>query len=307
MPVAPYNLSGGRAEPYCSLDEVKFSATASVIDFTNLVENGSQTVQDRALHELIVRASSKIDVHCMGVYGTLNATSETENGRIFPNRLGQFVVHPTYKPILEVTSFSVGWTPGSALQDIPLTANNCAIERDQFIITSSTANSSAVGVGLNSVVQGGWGPQQEFCQYTYVNGWANTYTTTSTVAGATAIVVTDATGIYPSQNITIWDGQNDEYVQVASSYVAGSTTVTFSAPLLYNHGIGVNVSTLPAVVKQACIHFVVALVKQRGQGGLVLQEIGEPVSVSGRTESSMADEMAAYDLLDEFQSFWGRI
>jgi len=71
MVIAPYNLSEGPKTPYVTLDEVKFSATASSIDFSNLVENGSQAVQDRALQELIVRASVKADNYCMGPLGTL--------------------------------------------------------------------------------------------------------------------------------------------------------------------------------------------------------------------------------------------
>ena len=305
--IAPYYLSGGRVEPYVTLDEVKFSATASGIDFTNLIENASQTVQDRALKELITRASSKADVYCMGQYGTLCATANTESGRYSANRLGQFVIHPYFSPILELRAFSVGWAPGTNMQAITLSNQNVSIEREQFIVTSQSANGITLGgVGLNSVIQGGWPAYQQFCQWTYVNGWANTFTTTSVVSGVSSIVVTDPTGIYANQNLTIWDGQNDEYVQVASTYVTGSTTVTLVNPLLYNHGIGVNVSALPAVVKQAVIHFVVAMVKQRGQGGLVLQEIGEGVAVTPHTQTSAEDEVLGYDLLEEFKSFWGR-
>jgi len=48
------------------------------------------------------------------------------------------------------------------------------------------------------------------------------------------------------------------------------------------------------------------MIKERGQGGLVLNEIGEPTAVSARTESSVTDEAMAYDLLDDFKQIWGR-
>ena len=63
---------------------------------------------------------------------------------------------------------------------------------------------------------------------------------------------------------------------------------------------------MPAAVKQAVIHFVVAMIKERGQGGLVINEIGEPLAVSSRTQSSMEDEVQGYDLLEPFKVIGGR-
>ena len=303
--IAPFVYSGGMVEPYVSLEEVKFSATASAIDFSNLIENGSQSVQDRALYELIVRASSKADNYTMGVYGSLCATSNTENGRYYMNRSGQIVINPYFTPILEVQNFSVGWGPGDGLQSITLSSSNCSIERTQFLITSQ----STMGLyfGNLGIVGGNMQSGTEvFCQWTYVNGWANTFTNSTSAIGATSITVNNVTGIYPGQNLTIWDGQQDEYVQVSTSWVPGNKTLIFTNPLKYKHGSGVNISALPATIKQAVIHFIVALIKERGQGGLVLNEIGEPSAATGRTVGSMTDEALAYDLLDEFKQIWGR-
>jgi len=303
--VAPFVYSGGMVEPYVSLSEVKFSPTASAIDFTNLIQDASQAVQDRALYELIVRASSKADSYTMGVYGSLCATSNTENGRYYMNRAGQIVINPYFTPILAVQSFSAGWGPGDGLQPITLSTSNCSIERTQFIITSQ----STMGLyfGNLGIVGGNMQSGTEiFCQWTYVNGWANTFTNTTSNAGATSVTVNNVTGIYPGQFLTIWDGQKDEYVQVSTSWAVGNTTLTFTNPLRYAHGSGVNISALPASVKQAVIHFVVALIKERGQGGLVLNEIGEPTAVSSSTESSATDEMQGFKLLDGFKSIWGR-
>ena len=303
--IAPFVYSGGKVEPYVSLEEVKFSPTASAIDFSNLIEDASQSVQDRALSELIVRASSKADSYTMGVYGSLCATSNTENGRYYMNRMGQIVINPYFTPILEVQSFSAGWGPGDGLQNISLTTSNCAIERTQFIITSQ----STMGLyfGNLGIVGGNMQSGTEiFCQWSYVNGWANTFTNTTSAINATSITVNNVVGIYPGQMLTVWDGQQDEFVQVSTTWTPGNTTLTLTSPLKYRHGSGVNVSALPASIKQAVIHFIVAMVKERGQGGLVLNEIGEPTAVSGRTESSMHDEVLAYDLLDEFKQIWGR-
>jgi len=303
--VAPFVYSSGQVEPYVSLAEVKFSPTASAIDFTNLIQDASQAVQDRALSELIVRASSKADNYTMGVYGSLCATSNTENGRYYMNRMGQIVINPYFTPILAVQSFSCGWGPGNGLQNIQLSTSNCAIERTQFIITSQ----STMGLyfGNLGIVGGNMQSGTEiFCQWTYVNGWANTFTNATSNAGATSISVNNVTGIFPGQNLTIWDGQKDEYVQVSPSWVPGNTTLTLTNPLKYAHGSGVNISALPASIKQAVIHFIVAMIKERGQGGLVLNEIGEPTAVSSSQQSSMSDEAQGYDLLDDFKQIWGR-
>ena len=111
--IAPFVLSEGAGTPYVTLDEVKFSPTASSLDFSNLIEGASQAVQDRALHDLIVRASDMADRHVYGALGTLSATLNTENGRYRQNRYGQFIIHPSFWPILELRSFSAGMYPNN--------------------------------------------------------------------------------------------------------------------------------------------------------------------------------------------------
>ena len=305
MATASWILQSGRIEPYVSLDEVKFSATASAIDFSNLVENGSQAVQDRSLAELIVRASAMADLFTMGQYGSLNATINTENGRYRPNRLGQVIINPYFTPILAVTDFQIGWGPGQGMYDVTITNDTCSIEREQFIVTY--ASNIGLSVGPITIAGGNWAPDAElFAEWTYINGWANSFTTSTTMAGSYEITVNDSTGIFPGMNMTIWDGMNDEYVLVDSSFVIGSTTVPLTNPTRFKHGAGVNFSAMPATIKQAVIHFVVGLVKQRGQGGLVLNELGEPSAVTPKAQASAEDMMAAYDLLDQYRIVWAR-
>lgn len=302
---ASYALQGGRVEPYVTVSEVKFSPTCAAIDFTNLIPNASASVQDRALQEIIVAASAKADLYTMGIYGTLNATINTESGKYRPNRMGQIIVNPYFTPIIEVRDFKIGYGPGVGLQDITITNDNCFVEREQFTITYSS--SVGLSVGPLTIAGGNWAPQtQLFCQWTYVNGWANTFTTTTTNAGDTSLQVTDPTGIYAGQSLSLWDGSNDEYVTVASNYDGVSKTIPLTAALSFKHGSGVHLTALPATVKQAVIHFVVALIKQRGQGGLVLNELGEPVPVSTKTLTSMEDEALGYELLNDFRVAWAR-
>lgn len=308
---APYIEQVGRIEPYISLDELKFSATASEIDFTNLVENGSQVAQDRALYELIVRASAKVDNYIYGRLGTLNATSNTQSGRYLLDRAGRFKIHPSFTPVIAITAFSWGTQPGS-LASLALTSANAWPEEESIIILPwNTPGSTTVYTGSDAL---GWltypnTNNEYYVQYTIINGYPNTFTASPSVAGATTLAVTDPTGIYPGTYLTIWDGARDEYVQVAPSYVPGTSTLTFAAALTYAHGTGVNVSAMHPSVKQATIHFVVGMVKERGQGGgFEIAPTGEVApATGGKTKGFNDDELAAYDLLDAFKSISGRM
>ena len=308
---APFIEQVGRVEPYISLDELKFSATASDIDFTNLVENAATTAQDRALYELIVRASAKVDNYIYGRLGTLNATSNTQNGRYQLDRSGRFKIHPSFTPVIAVSGFSWGTTPGN-LSALSLTTSNIWVEEESIIVLPwNNPSATTVYSGSDAL---GWlaypnTTNEYYVEFTFVNGYPNTFTTSNSAAAATSINVTDPTGIYPGTSLTIWDGMNDEFVTVASTYVAGNSTVTLSAALKYAHGTNVNVSQMHPSVKQATIHFVVGMVKERGQGGgFEISPTGEVTpSTGGKTKGFSDDELAAYDLLDSFKSIWGRM
>ena len=308
---SPFIGQIGRAEPYISVQELRFSATASAIELDELVPNGGQAAQDRALYELILRASAKIDAHCMGRMGTLNATSFTQNGRYRMDRDGRFKIHPSFTPVLAVSSFSWGSNMGN-LTPLSLDSSNVWSEEESIIINPSGTASTTTYSGTNGLSwlfndysTGG----EYYTEFTYINGWPNTFTSSPTAAGATTIPVTDPTGIYPGNSLQIWDGMNDEWVKIASSYVPGTSTLTLSAPLLYAHGKGINVSMMHPNVKQACILFTISMVKERGQGGgFEISPAGEVVqSSSGKTKGFTDDELQAYDLLDEFRQISGRL
>ena len=214
------------------------------MDFSNLIEDGDENQQEAALQEMIVRASTKVDTTCFGYAGTLCATVSYENGRYLANRLGQFIIHPEYWPILEVRSFSNGWGPGSNMSSVPLSNQNCSIERTQFIVTSQSAQTAVVGSASILCIPGGFGNYSQFCEWTYVNGFANTFLAADAAEGATSIAVkpspgsTSPVGIYPGMPLTIWDAQYDEGITVDRDYNGTSTTVPLATPLVYAHTAG---------------------------------------------------------------------
>ncbi len=308
---SPFIGQIGRAEPYISVQELKFSASASALDLSDLVADTNQSAQDRALYELILRASAKIDAHCMGRMGTLNATSFTQNGRYRMDRDGRFKIHPSFTPVLAVSAFSWGSDMGN-LSPLALSSSNVWAEEESIIInpggtatTTTFSGSSGLSWLFNDFSTGG----EYYTEFTYVNGWPNTFTSATVAAGATSIPVTDPTGIYPGNSLQVWDGMNDEWVQVSSTYVPGTSTVTLTNPLSYAHGKGINVSMMHPNVKQACILFTVSMVKERGQGGgFEISPAGEVVqSSSGKTKGFSEDELEAFSLLDEFQQISGRM
>jgi hypothetical protein len=307
---APFIGQVGKIEPYVSLDEVKFSPTASDIDFTNLVEDGATSAQNEALYNLTLMASGKIDAYVYGHLGTLNATSNTQNGRYRIDRYGRFKVHPSFTPVIAVSAFSWGVSPGT-LTALTLSSSNIWIEEESIIALIAGANGTASYAGTGAILsQIAAAPMGEYyVEFTFVNGYPNTFTTSSTASGVTSLPVTDPTGFYPGTTFTIWDGMNTETCQVSSSYVAGSSTLLLTTATAQRHGVGVNVSQMHTNIKQACIHFVVSMIKERGQGGgFEISPIGEVApAAGGKSKGFSDDELAAYDLLDEFKSISGRM
>ena len=302
--ISPQNLTYQNRTVYLTPAEVKASPIANAIDFSQLIPAGDIKAQDTALASLISQASAEADQYCLGAVGTLGATVNTESGRYRSNRQGQIIIHPGFWPILEVQTVSIGTAPGMATA-LTVTNNNCWIEQRQFVLTAASQSWSSSGpVDLSAL---GWSTgAYQFVEYTYVNGYFCQFTSAQVAAGATSLVVPHTTGLYAGQPFTIYDGSLSEAATVSTSWDGTSTTIPLAAPLAYAHGAGTNVTTLPPTIKEAVIHLVVAKVKARGQGGFVLNEIGEPTMVSGRTETSHEDHRIGLQLLDAFKQVMGR-
>ena len=308
---APYDVSYAQRTPYITTTEYINAPTA--MDTSNLIAGGNAQVQLEALQEVIGRASSWIDQFTCGAWGTLAATQNVENGRVWGNRSGQLIVHPKYWPILSVDAFSYSAVEtqvygygemqgGFGLAAASITpAGNVWIEPQQFVVQPS----GVVSWNVNSTY--GIGPGQYFCQWTYTNGWPISQLAASVPAGATSITPTTVTGIYPGTSLTLYDMPNDEVIRVASSYVPGSATVPLTSPLSYSHPATATVTNIPPAIKQAAILLTTAFIKQRGSGALVVQDIGAVTRTqSGHSQNSGADWDQAQLLLQPFkQTFVG--
>ena len=285
---APYNTNYGLTltKPYLTTTEYLNAPTA--IDTSNLLPAGSQLSQTPALAEVIGRASSLIDGECLGAWGTLNATVDVENARIWGNNLGQFIVHPKYWPIVEVQAFSYGNTPFTQASVTP--SGNIWIEPTQFTVSPG----GVVGLGLNSLAN--IAPRyQYYCQWTYVNGFVNTTLSASVAAGATSVSLADLTAVYPGSPFTLFDAPSDEQITVASTYTPGVNPVPLSGPLAYEHPVGAVVTGLPKAVKQAAISLTTCLIKVRGSGALIADDMGEIRHAAGNAQGAVDDlDLAMY-------------
>jgi len=298
MVVAPYVSSYVTRVPYLTNDE--FAAAPLGFDLSNLVPSGTAPQESTVLTELIRRASARVDTYCMGSDGTLCASLNTESKRIRADRQGNWLVNTEFWPIIEVVSFSVGSTIGD-LQAVPLTTDNIWIEKQSFEVTQGGLASVT---NLGPLQFGGGVPGQEcFCQYTYSNGWINSTLSAAIAAGSPSIAPVSVVGIQPGMPLTVYDpaGGGDEDVVVSSTYVAGAATVTLAANTQFAHAKGVNVTSLPATVKEATIHFVASLIKERGSGGFTMSSKGGVSKNEGGGGNDRDRHLAdAMDLLDTF-------
>src|SRR5665213_2979273 len=101
---APFDASYPQRTPYLTAAEYENAPTS--MDISNLIPGGSAQSNLNSLIETINRASSWVDQFTCGAWGSLCATQNQENARVWGNRMGQIIVHPKYWPILSVDTFS---------------------------------------------------------------------------------------------------------------------------------------------------------------------------------------------------------
>jgi hypothetical protein len=300
--VATYTTPYG-AHPYLTTDEYRAAPTS--VDTTNLVPGGIEGDQDVALANLILRASSWADTFCDQV---LAATLNIETARVRADRMGMLHIHPKNWPILEVRD--VQWGPWPNQLTSAVDFSSLWIEEQEFHIPmgSSSLMTSLGPLQFSGNVPSG---QPLFVRYSYVNSWPDTITTSAPgSAGATALTVANATGIYggiaatatqtvPSgSSLGIFDGQYSESIQVAS--IAGNV-LTLQSPTTQPHTSNVVVTALPAAVKQAIVLLTSSLVKTRGTEAIVMGQANMIGSLQSVDPVGRADLMQAWDLLRPYR------
>lgn len=294
--VAPYVATYANRVPYITVDEFLNAPTG--VD-SSQVKPGASPADNRAvLAQLILRASSEADLIARQV---LAASVDTQAGRYRVTADGTIKVPVDNTPLVAVTDVKVGTSAGNltALTDL----SGCWLSRKAVEVPIVSASFSPFTTSPSAFSGSG----KVFAQVTYVNGFANTTLGSPAIVGATSITPDDVTGIFPGQQLTIYDftPANWETVTVSPSYVYGAATVPLTAPLAAAHNAGTAVSAFPGAIKQAVIHLVTFLIKSRGAEAVAVDSFGaEP----GHTVSAEAGGIEEYDwavdLLEPFRRVW---
>lgn len=248
---------------YVTVAEFKNAPTA--IDCSTLIPGGTQAQNDAELYNVLSRASSWVDKICN--MQTLQATTNTEAREVRLNKQGLIRVFPDMIPIINLSSVNYRINPMSSFMTVDLGY----IQTFERYFTLYNLNTTLVAPSLTQMLPsyGYYSPYtlhryQQLpitIQYTYTNGYTNTYISGNVLAGAQTINIKDATGSNQGQVLTIYDSQNTEQVTVQS---VNGNAITLVSPLQFAHNDSTPFSALPASVKQATILLATFLIKERG-------------------------------------------
>jgi len=266
---------------------------------------------------ICARASSMVDTECNQV---VRATVDTEThyGPDFyvtiNYQTGVARVELQRWPIIQVLGGQ--WSPAASFPPTwqPITAAQLKIERPIIGLYGTSAPSDAGEGGQAVLIAPGfisWGYGRNGCtiQIQYINGWPHTSLTADAVAGAMILQVDDCTGWGPvtaggqgAQGV-LKDSANQEAVTVtATSAQAGPGFVTLSAPLSFDHGQGVTLTTIPEQLQQATILFAAAQALTRGATATTIQTIaGQSQATASGAEALINDAKA---LCKPYKRMW---
>lgn len=265
-----------------------------------MIAGGTTAQNDAELQNVIERASEWVNTECE--VNTLLATTDTETVQTRINRSADIIVYPRNWPIISVTGVKYRFHPTHEWTTPDVTY----IEtwNDRFVIRSVTTLGGWAGSLAARIEPTSYRTPYDIStlnrlpvsvQYTYVNGYPMTELSSSALVDASTVSVKSATAIAAGQRLTIYDNEKTEHVTVAS--LAG-TTVTLSAALKFAHAADVQISALPASVKQATITLTASLIKQRGSQSVTMN--GTP-SIMGGNPYDNKDERIAKELLRPFK------
>lgn len=289
--------SYARTHAYLTIGEFRDAPTA--VDTSNLIIGGTQLSEDQMLQSIIFRASSWVDEYCGQV---LAATAATETGRVRVNRHGEFIVHPSQWPILEVTDFQVGPTAG-LFQSVDLSA--IWIDRALFAVPSGYTGASSAGPLQFGIAPYG---RQLIGRWSYTAGWPVTELRVTANAGDTTITVGDRTGVYGGTILEIYDNiAGNESAVVAATPT--TNTITIGAPLAITHTVTgtayLPATSLPPAVKQAAIMITACLIRTRGNEALVMDSVHGPNKVKKTGNTFDANLDIAKELLNPYRTTRG--
>ena len=268
---APYSQTYSQREPYITAAE--YAAAPTGISLSTLAPGSTDQQQADALQSAIARGSAWVDQICHQI---LAATLEVVTGQ-YRVQDGMVMVIMKQSPVIAVYSMALGL---SVLSMKPL-----------IVDPGIDIGSKIVRIPLPGTL---YGNNPVRASVSYVAGFANCLLTSAVTAGVGHLPLDGVLGITPGMTLTISDPGFTEIVTVLS---VGTTSIDLAAITQFAHAKGVNVSALPAEVKQAAILLTTATIKTRASEAIVLQSsrstptVKQPISAGRQTEEHDATVM----------------
>ena len=268
---APYSQTYSQREPYITAAE--YAAAPTGINLSTLQPGATSLQLADALQSAIARGSAWVDQICHQI---LAATLEVVTGQ-YRVQDGMVMVIMKQSPVIAVYSMALGL---SVLSMKPL-----------IVDPGIDIGSKIVRIPLPGTL---YGNNPVRASVSYVAGFANCLLTSAVTAGVGHLPLDGVLGITPGMTLTISDPGFTEIVTVLS---VGTTSIDLAAITQFAHAKGVNVSALPAEVKQAAILLTTATIKTRASEAIVLQSsrstptVKQPISAGRQTEEHDATVM----------------
>ena len=259
---------------YITCEEYRAAPTA--LNTNNLITGSglTQTDQDNELAGIIARASRWMDnIARQPLYAT--QTVQNEMARVVD---GNIVLKPRQDRVKSIDSMSWGPTFQS------LSTSSTPIPASQYFIEENRVLYSMLGAGVQWTGSLAFISQpragQVAVSWGYTAGWVTTRLASAASIGASSITVESAAGIQPGTLARIVAGPAQVNIQVASTYVAGSTTVPLTTPLAAAWVAGAWFGEVPDDAKEGSILAVSHYIKERKGAGFTIGSRGSQVQAS---------------------------
>ena len=271
---APYSQTYSQREPY--ITPAEYAAAPTGINLSTLQPGATSLQLADALQSAIARGSAWADQICHQI---LAATLEVVTGQ-YRVQNGMVMVTMKQSPIIAVYSMSLGLSPTTMT---PLTTD-----------PGIDIGAKVVQIPLPGYL---YGNNPVRASVSYVAGFANNLLTAATVLGVSTLPLDGVLGITPGMTLTINDPGQIEIVTVLS---VGTSSIALAAPTRFAHAKGVNVSALPAEIKQAVILLTTATIKTRASEAIVLQSSrSTPTTKQAIAPGRQTEERDAMVLLND--------
>lgn len=241
----------------------EFRAAPTWLDTEDLIQAGTGAQQDAELYNVLLRASAWAN-SCVRQPLQAHTAHDFTEARV--DRYGRIFLHPKNTPIRSVTGFAYG----AEINDLTTLSDLSTVwieDQRGILIADDVLSSNWAGS-----LQFGRLPTPDrhiYVYYEYVAGYGNGQLMATANAGAATLTLDNALGFqgsstsplgtqYGASIARIWDPALEEAVTVQS---VANNVLTLSGTTSNSHtgNTGIQVSEMPAEVRQAVICYAVGL------------------------------------------------